>query len=435
MGMRLRNRLPGPTVELLDRLAGLAEKIGTRAFLVGGVVRDALLHELGRREFSSPPDLDVVVVTDVVELKRELEKLLKAKPRVEASLRTLAFPAIRKFPELDLATARWESYPEPAALPRIVPTTSLSFDLARRDFTVNTLAVSLPLEEESEVVCYGSAIEDLLAGKLRVLHPRSFIDDPTRLVRLAHYRGLLAFEIEQETLSLASQAVEQGLHLRVAGPRLKGQLVRLCRAEYQRGGYTGEHDLLARLRALSELGLLKPLLGGDELPDPKWVKGMIENAAITRPRVGGNIPREELILAALLRKLSPERSRAVELARWYELSGGLIEAVEEADDELSEEFDHWWQLSERSSPARAALEFCLSGWPPNKVEVWWILIQQVKEMVDGEEVARLTGLSGPALGEAIRLTRERVFELKRRGRDVYRWHALIPRVNQGAKDC
>ncbi len=428
MRIGLRSRLPEPIVELLDRLAGLAAEIGTRAYLVGGVVRDALLHELGRREFpSSPPDLDLLLLTDVVEFRDRLEELFPTPARSEPRLRTLAFPRQGELPEVDLTTARWESYPQPAALPRIVPTTSLSFDLARRDFTVNTLVVSLPLAEESEVMGYGPALEDLLSEKLRILHPQSFIDDPTRLVRLAHYQGLLGFEVEPETLSLVKQAVEEGLHLRVAGSRLRSQLARLCEEQYLPGSARPAERLHQRLTALARLGLSDDLLGASEPPSVARLKLLLAGAQAAQELLGElSFSPGELILAALLRVLSPDRDKALRLARWYELSGGLIEAVREASDELGEDFDRWWQLAERSSPARAALEMCLGGWPRMKLIVWWTKLKQVKKMVDGQVVAELTGLGGEELGRVVHQTRRRAFKVAIRGHSDFDWQSLIP---------
>ena len=109
---------------------------------------------------------------------------------------------------VDIAERATESYPAPGALPE-VRAGGDGEDLQRRDFTVNAIAVALggAAAASSE---RRHALEDLRAGRLRVLHERSFIDDPTRLLRLARYRARSASEIESGTGALATRALQEG---------------------------------------------------------------------------------------------------------------------------------------------------------------------------------------------------------------------------------
>ena len=118
--------------------------------------------------------------------------------------------------------ARRERYPAPGALPEVEPA-SLAEDLGRRDFTVNALAVTLG---DGELIAVPGALEDLAAGTLRVLHDASFIDDPTRLIRLARYAERLSFAVDPHTAALARAAGFATL----SGGRLGGEL-RLALAE------------------------------------------------------------------------------------------------------------------------------------------------------------------------------------------------------------
>src|SRR5205085_8110891 len=86
----------------------------------------------------------------------------------------------------DLARARAETYPQPGALPEVVPA-GLEQDLLRRDFTVNALAAALGGAEPGALRAAPDAVDDLAAQRLRVLHDASFVDDPTRLLRVARY--------------------------------------------------------------------------------------------------------------------------------------------------------------------------------------------------------------------------------------------------------
>ena len=106
--------------------------------------------------------------------------------------------------EVDIATARAESYPHPGALPEVEPTEGIAADLARRDFTINAMAV--PLRRDPELIDPHRGREDLEAGLLRVLHAHSFDDDPTRALRAARYAARFGFELEHETAELLREA-------------------------------------------------------------------------------------------------------------------------------------------------------------------------------------------------------------------------------------
>jgi tRNA nucleotidyltransferase (CCA-adding enzyme) len=175
-----------PGVERVRRAAA-----GLDAYLVGGSVRDALLG-LARA------DLDVVVDEgDHLELARRLGGEVRAfAPFLTASVETPDGP-------IDVAAARAEAYPRPGALPEVRAAT-LAQDLARRDFTVN--AVAVPLTDHPVPIDPHGGIGDLQAGRLRVLHERSFVDDPTRALRAARYAARLDLEPEPATLELLRQA-------------------------------------------------------------------------------------------------------------------------------------------------------------------------------------------------------------------------------------
>src|SRR3954470_610477 len=149
--------LPG-----LDRVREAAA--GTSVYLVGGAVRDLLL---GRER----ADLDLVVEGDAAALGRRLGGEIRTHERFATATVDLDGG------ELDLATSRSESYPRPGALPEVRPA-PLSDDLARRDFTVNAMA--LPIIGEPDLIDPHGGLADLQMGTLRVLHERSFVDDPTR---------------------------------------------------------------------------------------------------------------------------------------------------------------------------------------------------------------------------------------------------------------
>ena len=157
-------------------------------------MRDALLGRV-------PRELDVVVEGDAAPVARRAADRLGGDVVVHDRFGT----AIVRSPAatFDVVTARTETYARPGALPDVRPGASIEEDLARRDFTVN--AIALRLADGALTECPG-ARDDLGAGVLRVLHERSFEDDPTRLLRLARYAARLGFEPDPDTDALAARA-------------------------------------------------------------------------------------------------------------------------------------------------------------------------------------------------------------------------------------
>jgi len=214
--------------------------------LVGGAVRDLLLGH-------TPRELDVVVADDAIgfagELARRVGSLAGENPdeRFESTFHERFRTALVWWGggRIDIASRRAESYPAPGALPDVRPG-SPEQDLLRRDFTVNAIAVSLT---DAQMRSAPHAEEDMARGVLRVLHEQSFIDDPTRLLRMARYAARLGFEVEGSTATLAREAIVEGALGTVSGARI-GTELRLA---------LGEPGAVAALAAMSELGVLGAL--------------------------------------------------------------------------------------------------------------------------------------------------------------------------------
>lgn len=169
-------------------------------------------------------DLDVVVEGDHLALVRELG----GEARVHDRFGTAAVET-REGP-IDVAASRAETYPHPGALPEVRPA-PIREDLARRDFTINAIAV--PLAGEPEPIDPYGGVEDLRAGVLRVLHDRSFVDDPTRALRGARYAARLGLEPDRETAELL-RAVDLST---VSGDRVEAELRKLAAEPDPRKGF------------------------------------------------------------------------------------------------------------------------------------------------------------------------------------------------------
>lgn len=231
----------------IARVAG-ALAGSTGCWLVGGAVRDLLLG--GR-----PVDLDLVVEGDASAAAADAAVRLGGAVRQHERFGTATVQA--EGLAFDLARARRERYPVPGALPEVEPA-SLEEDLGRRDFTVNAIALGLSEDVRGRVEAVPGVFDDLVAGRLRVLHERSFIDDPTRLLRLARYGGRLDFPPEAGTGELARVAARDGALDTVSGPRIGQELLLLL----------AEPAAPAALSLLAELDLIEAV-HPDLAPDPE----------------------------------------------------------------------------------------------------------------------------------------------------------------------
>ncbi|MCB9772061.1 MAG: CCA tRNA nucleotidyltransferase [Candidatus Omnitrophica bacterium] len=198
------------TLSDLTMVSVQAKHLGLKAYLVGGVVRDMLL---GR----ASSDLDIVVEGNAIELAKAIASCAKAHITVYKQFGT-ATVVFDNGVIMDFATARSESYLNSGALPIVKPG-SIKEDLFRRDFTINALAVALCADNFGELQDFYGAYQDLQRKKISVLHEKSFLDDPTRILRAVRFEARLGFQIEFKTLSLLKKALEAHVEKTVKAPR------------------------------------------------------------------------------------------------------------------------------------------------------------------------------------------------------------------------
>jgi tRNA nucleotidyltransferase (CCA-adding enzyme) len=165
---------------------------GMPVYVVGGSVRDLLLGSGHKAQ-----DLDIVIEGEIGPLAERLSGRIVEHERFRTATVELRSGTV------DIAQARSETYAQPGALPDVEPA-SIEEDLARRDFSINAMAV--PLLGRGGLIDPHGGLEDLRAGMLRVLHDGSFVDDPTRALRAARYASRLGFELEPRTAELIGQA-------------------------------------------------------------------------------------------------------------------------------------------------------------------------------------------------------------------------------------
>ncbi len=267
----LAQRLKPSLWEILAQIARAAQDRGWHLYLVGGAVRDLLIHRDDPQGATgvSLPDLDLVVdgfyQTAQVGAGMVLAQHIKAQfPEVDiqvhgrfqtASLvwrRDLDHPLAGLM--IDIATARTEFYPYPAANPE-VEASSIQQDLYRRDFTINAMALRLTNPGQGQLLDYFGGLIDLHNRQVRVLHPNSFIEDPTRIYRAVRFAVRLGFSLDSQTEGYIHHAIDSGVYAQMQRQvkrvpalqvRLKNELKYILEAHY----WPGALELLDRLRAL-----------------------------------------------------------------------------------------------------------------------------------------------------------------------------------------
>jgi tRNA nucleotidyltransferase (CCA-adding enzyme) len=328
--------LPG-----FETVSGAAGRAGVDAHLVGGAVRDALL---GR----DAPNLDVVVVGDPL----ALVEALGGEARVHDRFATATVAVDDGL--IDVAQARTETYEHPGALPAVAAADRLEDDLRRRDFTVNAIAVALA--DPGRLTDPHGGVDDLRAGVLRVLHERSFVDDPTRALRAARYASRLGLELEPLTLELVREADVST----VSADRVEADLRRLAAEPSPRAGF----ELLA------EWGLLElPAGAGDLIDSLRDLTGIEPWSSV--------IDRAEAILAAA--RGAPEGSRELAALEPRKPSEGVAAA-------------------RGRSPAELALARALgASWLDDYLADW----RHVRLEISGEDLLDAGVEEGPAVGRGL----------------------------------
>ena len=339
----------------LPRLIDAAE--GQPLYVVGGTVRDLMLGR-GRT------DLDIAVEGDAAAVARRLGGEVTEHGRFGTA-------KVRLPPrsQIDLAATRAESYPSPGALPEVRPA-GIEEDLARRDFSVNAMA--LALGGTPELIDPHGGREDLRQGVLRALHPESLRDDPTRALRGARYAARFGLEPDADT---ERQLRETDLAT-VSDDRRQAEMQRIA----------AEMDFRAALQLLREWGLL-------DVPKERLALAEKLSELLAAPPWSAVLPRERAILCAL-----EEPGERV---------GRLVEAEPSSPSEGVE-------AARGATPEDLALARALgAAWLDDYIREWRSVVLEIggRDLIDA-------GLEpGPQLGEALGETLRRKLDGEVSGRE------------------
>ncbi len=325
LAARLRSRVPADALDVLAEVGRLAEAAGAGAFAVGGIVRDALIdpapeHPLRR-------DIDVVIEGDGIGVARRAAQRLGGTLTAHEAFGTASLeglPAGR----VDFATARGERYVAPGALPTVRPG-AIRDDLARRDFGVNALAVELSSGVFGLLDPVGGR-EDIARRRLRVLHPLSFVEDPTRIFRAARYAERLGFALDRPSLRARALALRLAPYAALSPKRIAAEIERILE-EATPGATLGRLGAGGAFRLLDRRFRFSRVAGGRvaALPDAlAWMRARsvlatpLELAALA---IVGD--QAAAVGAAALRGLGFSGEPLARLLRAYESIPALVERL------------------------------------------------------------------------------------------------------------
>ncbi len=350
-------------------LGARAQARGQGAWLVGGGVRDLLLGE-------PIHDVDLVFDGDVLSWAPQLVAELGGALLQHGAFHTATW--VVDGLHIDLISARSERYPHPGSLPEVA-LGSLEEDLARRDFSVNAMALAVHPSGAGELVDPQGGQEDLRAGLLRVLHPRSFQDDPTRALRGARYAARLNLDLHPQTRAAldAARADFPLLGLERLGKEL-GRVFEEQRVE----------EAVTRLDAWGALSAFDARLGGS---------GARLQQTLARGRqLALDVPAATLAWVALGQHLGAARGALEALVR----SDGALLALWRHPgldpNTLGEEPGAWGAaLSGLPEPLLATVEHPAAEW-------WAYTGRHLTRAVDAAQLMAAGMARGPELGAALR---------------------------------
>jgi tRNA nucleotidyltransferase (CCA-adding enzyme) len=380
---KIEKQLPAELVNFMQVAGEFAQSRGQSLYLVGGVVRDLLL---GRTNF----DLDLVVEGNAIELAQQLIELKQGKIITHPRFGTAKLQWNKW--SVDLATARSETYVKPGALPKVKPS-SLSDDLFRRDFTINTMAIHLNPARYGKLLDLYGGRDDLTHKLIRVLHEKSFTDDATRIWRGLRYEQRLNFQLEANTLQLLKRDIP--MLDTISGDRIRYELECILPEECP-------EKVFHRAEELNVLQKLDPALKGNG-----W---LAEKFKLSRQLTSPNLPSFGLYLALLAYRLTDEQSERLIL--YLRLSKSVAQTVHDtiaiktklqalANPELTPSSIYYLL---RGYSQQAIIANSLAGDSPiahQHIQLFLNKLRYVKPALNGDDLIRMGLAPGPQIKEIL----------------------------------
>lgn len=291
---RMKMLLPLEIENILYIVSNLAKKLKYEVYLVGGIVRDMLLNKQNL-------DIDIVVEGNGINFSNKLADIINAKLWTHKKFKTSVIVLKNKM-HIDVATARVEYYDKPAALPD-VEEANIKQDLYRRDFTVNSMAISLNKSSFGELIDYFGGRRDLKRKRIKIMHKLSIVEDPTRIFRAVRFEQRFSFKIDSQTESLIKNAIDMEIISKLTGVRIRDELVAILEEDHP----------WKPIKRLYEYGALKKININTEI-NAKFenkLKKILDGYHDLKSFYGESLKKWRLIFSMLLSGLDKE-----ELTKW-----------------------------------------------------------------------------------------------------------------------
>lgn len=380
---KLIAQLPQGLVDLLREIGETALTRGENSYLVGGVVRDAILERPNH-------DLDVVIEGKAISLAQQLAETKDWKIRKHPRFGTAKL-SWKDF-SLDLVTARLETYSRPGALPTVERGT-IQGDLARRDFTINAMSVHLNPDSFGELLDPHGGQNDLQHKLVRILHPGSFSDDPTRILRALRYEQRLGFRLEQETERLIRNHLDS-LDT-VTGERLWRELEMILQEEYPEKA----------LKRADELGVLQRLY--PKLKSDKW---LAEKFAQARDLDDKSLSLPSIYLSLLCFRLSDEETEScitrLKMPGWAARALRDIIRIKQSISHLDKADIHPSEIYlklQHHAPEAIMSTYTASDSPviQERLELYLNKLRYVNLILSGEDLQNMGIIKGKRVGQVL----------------------------------
>ena len=226
-------------ITVLDKIIAITSEKKIKCYLVGGAVRDIILGK-------TPKDLDFVVDKKAENISSEIALELNGEVLSNSEFGTSKLSVKKSI--YDIANARSETYAHPGALPKVTRN-SIDKDLWRRDFSINSVAIQLTQDEDWQILDPTDGLTDISHGTIRVLHNKSFVDDPTRIFRAVKYSIRFGFSIDEKTEKLIGNCIKSNYINKISGNRILSEVSQILEEDH----FKASIQLLSSLCILSSI--------------------------------------------------------------------------------------------------------------------------------------------------------------------------------------
>ncbi len=235
----IKDKFSPTDITVLDKIIDITSEKKIKCYLVGGAVRDIILGK-------TPKDLDFVVDTKAENISSEIALELNGEVLNNSEFGTSKLSVKKSI--YDIANTRSETYAHPGALPKVTRN-SIDKDLWRRDFSINSVAIQLTQDEDWQILDPTKGLADISHGTIRVLHDKSFVDDPTRIFRAVKYSIRFGFSIDEKTEKLIGNCIKSKYINKISGNRILSEVSQILE----------EDHFKASIQQLSLLGILSSI--------------------------------------------------------------------------------------------------------------------------------------------------------------------------------